>query len=291
MRQDFSPRATTGWRARLTAAAAAALASTAAFAGTAGLSVDGFYVSTDNTDSTVFLYAPPEGQYQTYQTKSLNAGGLGGASPSNYLEVYDWGSYVRSSTTTNAYARADTNTFTDPLTQFTSVGFNLTATTTASSGVAPQQPNKAEADVTQSGYIGLLDSTGSFIAGNVSFDIYYSYSLSSPGGNALNDYTQVLLSLFASDATQTFDPYSFSALSSTLAGGVSGPQEGHIHLDFALTDGDLAFYSLTGTALAYSPAAAVPEPSGAAMAFAGMGVLGWCFKRRRKTAAKDEAVA
>jgi len=264
-------------------AVGAAFVPAAAFAGTASLSIDGFVVTTDNVDPTVFLYAPMDGQYQTYQTSALDAGGLNGASPPNFLEAFDWNGYVRSSLTANALAKADTNLFTDNFTQFTSVGFNLTASTTASSLPGPLLPNQANATVSQAGWIGLINSNGDFVAGNVSFDIYYSYNVNSPGGNALNDYSQVALNLYAGDANQSFEPYSFGAISTSQPGGMSGDQQGMIHLDFALVDGDVASYSVTGNAVAFSPAA-VPEPGSLAMTLAGLGTFGWLFTRRRRAA-------
>ena len=125
----------------MSVAAALACGAGASMAGTASLNITSFTVSVaDFSGNFAFAMDP----FQSYNLSALEAGGILGQGSDNF-SANDWNLGVnRIAQTTNTKATGNTVQFTDPSTQLTTAGFNLSAQAT---GVylPPAQPNYANA--------------------------------------------------------------------------------------------------------------------------------------------------
>jgi hypothetical protein len=249
----FPLRATLGLAAALLAGPALAQASSSS------VFITSFGVS---TSGGTLAWSDP---YQSFSTSALEAGGLLGADSDSY-EVGDWGFAIAGANTPHAIAAVSTTT---PQT------FWASADASSSFGPATNLPNEAETRALQSGAFSLSG------AGSVTFSIGYELAVSAPGGNALTDYGSALLNFELADTDGSSGGSLADALNSfALASGV-GSRSGSFTLTLDLAAGELGFYNLQGSALAFATASAVPEPESWLLLACGMaGMAAWVRTRR-----------
>lgn len=252
-----------------------------AMAGTASLNITSFTVSVaDFSGNFAFAMDP----FQSYNLSALEAGGILGQGSDNF-SANDWNLGVnRVAQTTNTKAVGNTVQFTDPLTQLTTAGFNVSAQATPKY-LPPAQPNYANASATQSGTFVLLDGDGDLTGGTITFDLYYNMSVSTLNGTPTN-YSQSQVNLLLSADGSSDTSFADGLLSSAFAGG-SGSTSGHYSFTYTLAAGDAAYYTLSGSAIAV---AAVPEPETYALMLLGLGGIG-AVARRRRSQAEPEGLA
>lgn len=260
-----------------TAGVASALALAAgASQAAATLSIDAFVVS--STSGYVFNIDA----YQDLQTSALSAGGLGGAATgSDSSGNWYWGLNA-SAASTGASATASTTNFTDPFTQLATAGFSLSANTSRDGVYAPfALPNQANASGSLSGGFVLLDYEGNQIAGDITFQVYYTMMVDMPLASFPADYAQSQLDVSAWGGDGSFSD-GFGLLSTA-----DGSREvsGFFTWTFNLGAADSAGFTLIGSAISSSQ---IPEPTGLALASLALLALG-ASSRRGKHKADDAA--
>ncbi len=152
---------------------------------------------------------------------------------------------------------------------------SATATTLRGPGVsAISQPNMGTSSVNQSDAFTLSG------ADTVTFNVGYTISVSSPGGNVNDNYAEGAIDFSAgsylgtSGGTFELEKYSFDS-----ATGI-GTYDGMLSLTVTLTGADdIGYYSLIANADTSSPSA-IPEPSETALLLAGLGTMGLALRRR-----------
>jgi hypothetical protein len=242
-------------------------------AGVAALSLD--YLSVTSNGGFVTQVANP---YQNFLSIADDAGGVGAASSINAHTALDWGQgALVNAASTYASASGSFSLNTDPITQLGTAGFSLHSS--ASNGgiyATPVAPNAGNAFAEIAGAFGLVDFNGDAVAGDITFTLYYSYSVNAPTGFPGTDFSEVLLDVLASDADEVFAPSAL--LVNTNAVGGARTDSGSISWTFNLGSGDLASFSIRGSALS---SAAVPEPG--SLALASLALLGAGFARRLRS--------
>ncbi len=258
--------------------AAAAVLATAAGASHAGatVSIDYFGVSSQAG------YVWTVDAYQRFQSDALQAGGLGGGVQSTN-EAANW---QQGSNTTAQTANAQaTGVLTEQIEfwpQYLATPlFSLAASTSrgGSYGV-PALPNYANALGLLAGGFTLIDFDGNALAGDITFTIYYTLNVASATNlSRSSDYAEALFGVDAYDDDEAYDT-SLHALSSDFANGMSGDISGVLTWTFNLLAGEIAGFTVTGSAISSS---AVPEPGVLALAATGMLGAGLARRRVRKT--------
>lgn len=239
-------------------------------AGVAALSLD--YLSVTSTGGFVTQVANP---YQNFLSIADDAGGVGPASSINAHTALDWGQGATVNAA-SAYASASGSFSlnTDPNTQLGTAGFSLHSSATRGGIYAtPVAPNAGNAFAEIAGAFGLVNFDGDAVAGDITFTLYYSYSVNAPIGFPGTDFSEILLDVLASDADETFAPSALLVNSNDVGGAKS--DSGFISWTFNLGTGDLASFSVRGSALA---SADVPEPG--SLALVSLALLGAGFTRR-----------
>lgn len=239
-------------------------------AGVAALSLD--YLSVTSNGGFVTQVANP---YQNFLSIADDAGGAGPASSINTHTAFDWGQGATVNATSNhTSASGSFSLNTDPNTQLGTAGFSLHSS--ASRGgiyTTPVSPNVGNAFAEIAGAFGLVDFDGAAVAGDITFTLYYSYNVNAPTDLPGTDFSEVLLDVLASDADEVFAPSALLVNSNAVGGSMS--DSGFISWTFNLGSGDLASFSIRGSALA---SAAVPEPG--SLALASLALLGAGLARR-----------
>ena len=257
-------------------ALALALGSGACLAGSASVNITGFSASPAAFSGN---YAWGVDAYQSYSMTAQSGGGLYGSSTDSFTaNNWDLGASRLAST---AYAQATGNTlqYVDNTTQLVMAGFNLGAVTTqALIYPAATAANYANATGLQSGALMLINGDGDAVAGTISFNIYYSLSVSDLIGGDPANYSQALVNLLASDDGGESFSFADGLLSSSIVGG-AGTVSGVFTWTATLAAGDAAYYTLSGNAI--SSAANVPEPGGMALLGFGLAALTGVVRRRR----------
>ena len=265
-------------------AVALACGAAASVAGNATLDITSFTVSAADFSGN-FAFATDA--FQSYTMTALEAGGLLGAQGPTSFSAADWNLGPNQvAQTANAKATGNTVNFTDPATQLTTAGFNLSAHASPVSP-PPAQPNSANASALQSGGFELLDANGALTGGTLTFDLFYDMSVSTPPNGSPTNYSQTTLNLDRSTDTQATTTFSDGLLSSAFPGGIDSTS-GHYTWTYTLAAGEAAYYTLSGSAIAF--AAPVPEPETWALMLLGLAGIG-AVKRRRRTEEPDTAAA
>jgi hypothetical protein len=138
------------------------------------------------------------------------------------------------------------------------------------------QPNMGSGSLNQSDAFTLVG------ADKVTFDVGYTINVSSPGGNANDNFAEGAIDFSAGSylgstgGTFEVEKYSFDSLT-----GI-GTYSGVLSLTVTLAGADdIGYYSLISNAYASSPSA-IPEPSEALLLLAGLGALAAQQRRRAK---------
>jgi hypothetical protein len=263
----------------LSLALALAFGSGASLAGTASVNITGFTASAELYSGN---YAWGVDAYQSYTMTAQNGGGLYGSSNDTFSDG-NWNLGIsRVASTTHAQATGNTVQFTDTSTQLTTAGFNLLAAATQSSEYPdPTPPNYGNATGLQSGAFTLIDGNGDAIAGTITFTVYYDLAVSSTLGALPSNYAQSQINLLGSDDGGENFSFADGLLSSNFAGGVGG-SSGFFTWTVTLAAGDVAYYTLSGNAIA--SAANVPEPGRLAMVSLGLMAMAGLARWRRRLA-------
>jgi PEP-CTERM motif len=269
-------------------AVALACGAGASMAGNATLNITSFSVSAADFSGN-FAFVLDDFSFQSYTLSALEAGGLLGAGSDNF-SANNWNlGPNRLAQTANTKATGNTVNFTDPATQLTTAGFNLSAQATPVSA-PPTQPNSANASGLQQGAFELLDATGAPTGGTLTFDLFYDMSVSTPPNGSPTNFSQTTLSLDRSTDTQATTTFSDGLLSTAFPGGIGSITSGHYSWTYTLAAGEAAYYTLSGSAIASAAVAAVPEPETYALMLLGLAGIS-AVARRRRTERSDCAAA
>lgn len=224
---------------------------------TAAVSVTGFSVTTSATDAYVWTLS--SAAFQQWSTSALNAGGLNGASSSDF-SANDLNPLSRLAQTNLAQAKGSTVQFTDNFTQLITAGFTLSALAQPSILPPVALPNSGEANAAQSGGFTLINALGDAVAGDLNFTVFYDLAVDAGGDGAPSRVSDASISLLASsDGGGSFA--ADQSLSSVDEAGGVGLGSGSFTWAFQLAAGEAAYYTLAGTTLAQ----AVPEPHALAL--------------------------
>lgn len=233
---------------------------TVSIAGYVRVSIDSFaYVS--SIGSVVFANS-----YQAYDASATNGGGLFGSQTGHY-DSADW--LPSSATASVAQASAQSAWYGDQ-------GFYLNAQT-GSDTHPPGTQSLAAAN--KWGFFTLLDS-GSPVAGSVTFTMDYSIQVSAPDGNNTDNYTQGSAGLDVENSDITSGGAFLDQLSSFDFSNGTGTRNGQFVVTVDLLAGEVGYFYVSGSALAFSP---VSEPGSMALCAGGLLALAWS---RRRTSSK-----
>jgi PEP-CTERM motif len=268
-------------------AVALACGAGASVAGNATLNITSFSVSAADFSGN-FAFALDDFSFQSYTLSALEGGGLFGAKSDNF-SANNWNlGPNRLAQTANTKATGNTVNFTDSATQLTTAGFNLSAQATPAYS-APTPPNFANATAGQSGAFELLDANGDPIAGTLTFDLFYDMSVSTAPNGSPTNYSQTTLNLDRSTDADPTTTFSDGLLSSAFPGGI-GSTSGHYTWTYTLDAGEVAYYTLSGSAIASASLVPIPEPETYALMLFGLAGIG-AVARRRRTDHSDCAAA
>jgi len=264
-------------------AAALACSAGASLAGDATVKVTSFTVSAAEFSGNFAFAMDP---FQSYNMSALEAG----AGPTENFFAENWNLGLNHVVqTANTNATGNTVNFTDAATQLTTAGFNLSAQATAAHS-PPALPNYANATAGQSGTFVLLNDAGAPAGGTITFDLFYDMSVATPGSTATN-YSQTQLNVLrSSDATDTVS-FADGLLSTGLSGGTGAITSGHYSWTYTLAADEAAYYTLSGSAIAFASVAAIPEPETYALMLLGLAGIGAVARRRRTPAGSEAALA
>ena len=260
-------------RLRLPALAAAlAFAASASHAG-AVVNITSFMITTDGIPFVAPKFAVAVGPTSELQMEASNGGGS--ATVSNFYTANNWSDSPVNTTaqTSAAFATGNIISFTDVLTQLQTGGFNLSASTMASSLGTFASPAIASAFGAQSGGFTLVDENGDAIAGNLTFDVFYDLSVFPTSGASRYGSTNESMVIFSAADADGGD-----SMFDMLAGVGPETTSGQFSMTFALSAGEIAIYSLAGSAIA----TAVPEPGSMALAMIGLIAAGASRRRNRR---------
>jgi len=266
-------------------AAALACGAGASMAGDATLTITSFTVSAAEFSGN-FAFAVDA--FQSYDLAALEAGGALG-SMFDTFSANDWNLGLnRLAQTANTKATGNTVNFTDAATQLTTAGFNLFGQATPAHS-PPLPRNSANASAQQGGAFVLLDDAGASIGGTITFDLFYNMSVSTPGSSPAT-FSQTALSLLASSDAGDNTSFADGLLSNDFAGGI-GATSGHFTWTYTLAANQAAYYTLSGSAIAFAEVTPIPEPETYALMLLGLAGIGAMARRRRSEAEADTAAA
>jgi len=267
-------------------AIALAFCAAPAIAADATLNITSFTVSAAEFSGN-FAFATD--MFQSYTMTALEAGGLLGAQGPINFSAPDWNLGLNQvAQTANAKATGNTVNFTDPATQLTTAGFNLSAHANPIYP-PPAQANSANATALQEGAFVLFDETGAPTGGTITFDLFYNMSVSTTPNGLPTNYSQTTLNLDRSTDSLATTTFSDGLLSTAFPGGIGSITSGHYSWTYTLAAGEAAYYTLSGSAIAFA-AAPIPEPETYALMLLGLAGIG-AVTRRRRTEQPDTTAA
>jgi len=234
--------------------------------------IDSFTAAGTPTDASDFLFAPTDGEVQSWFLQAETNGGATTQTRSN--TVFTWSPQTATAQTATATATVASTIQTDPFTALETPNFSLGASAT------PPGPNgllqSAFGNMFESGLFcfgdgdGFPTSLGCNGAGSIEFTIFYDLIISAtPGGIGSSAYAEL-------DVSGTGVPNGlFVDFASTVAGGTSKFTQ-QFTWTANLTAGNAASVDLVGTVVAQ----AVPEPNALALAALGLVVFAGTGLRR-----------